>query len=239
MTTLVITPFVKDELKAFLKESPKSDLLTAYLFFLSKKLSINPILFVKEKTIYRSEDELIKRLEEEGKLYRETEIKIQFSQASVNEETKKIYICPYSGKAFGDNTYANPLDAIYDWVSKCPENTERVGGLKAKKFFVSEDVEVIKNYIQKRKEPIKKIVFSSVATGKLYNSKKAVIDNFKKSYFKPIPLIEVPHQNRYQIEDHLLQFIQNEIEESKISAFVEAVSEIKELAPYATQWIET
>lgn len=238
MTTTVITPSVKDELALFLKNNSKVDLLTAYLFFLSKKFNIEPVLYIKDKTIYRSEKELINHLDQEGKLYRQTEIKIQFSQQSVNEETKKIYICPFSGKAFGDNTYTNPLDAIYDWVSKCPENTERIGGLKAKKFFVSEDPEVIANYIQERKKPITKTVFSSVASGKLYNSKETVITDFKKHYLKSIPLTDVPNQNRFQIEDHFLQFIQQEIEESKVSAFVEAVSAIDELAKFASKWLE-
>ena len=194
MTTLVITPFVKDELAAFLKENPKVDLLTAYLFFLSRKHKIEPVIYLKDKTIYRSKDELLKRLEEEGKLYRETEIKIQFNKESVNEETTKIYICPFSGKAFGNNTFANPLDAIYEWVSNCPENTERVGGLKAKKFFVSEDPEVIKNYIQKRKEPIKKIVFSSIASGKLYNNKQTVIADFKRASSNRFLLLKFLHK---------------------------------------------
>jgi hypothetical protein len=238
MTTLVITPTVKDKLAAFLTTNPKTDLLTAYLFFLSRKLNINPVLYIKEKTIYMSEDDLLKRLEAEGKLYRETEIKIQFSKESVNENTSKVYICPYSGKVFGNNTHPNPLDAIYDWVSKCPENTERKGGLKVKKFFVSDDKEVISNYIQPRKEPIKKIVFSSVQSGKLYNSKKSAIEEFKKTAIKQIPLTEVPNQNRFQMEENLLKFIQEQIEESKITHFVEAVSEVEELASFANGWLE-
>ena len=96
MTTLVITPHVKDELADFLKKNPKVDLLTAYLFFLSCKNNIEPVIYLKEKTIYRSRDELLKQLEKEGTLYRETEIKIQFNKESVNDETTKIYICPFS-----------------------------------------------------------------------------------------------------------------------------------------------
>ena len=73
----------------------------------------------------------------------DTEIKIGQDTRSVNEQTKKIYICPFSGKVFGDNTHPNPQDAIYDWVSTCAENNERVGGLRVKRFFVSEDPEMI------------------------------------------------------------------------------------------------
>jgi len=238
MATLVITESLKDELLKFLKKNKKADLITTYLFYLEKKFNIKPVLFIRDKTIFQSQEEVIKNLEDQGKLWRETEIKIQQGQQSVNELTKKIYICPFTGKVFADNTHPNPQDAIYDWVSKCPENTERIGGLKAKRFFVSEDPDVIKNYIVKRKEPITKIVFSSVVTGKLFNSKAAVIDDFVKNQLKSIPLEEVPNQNRFQIEDAFLAFIQKQLEEVRINAFVEALSHVEEVESYLDQWLE-
>lgn len=238
MATLVISDTLKDELLKFLKKNRKADIVTTYLFFLEKKFNISPILFIRNKMIYQSQEELMRGLESQGKLWRETEIKIQYGQQSVNEHTKKIYICPFTGKVFGDNTHPNPQDAIYDWVSKCPENKERVGGLKAKRFFVSEDAEVIKNYIVKRKEPITKIVYSSAVTGKLFNSKQAVIEDFTKNQLKPIPLEEVPNQNRFQIEEGFLAFIQQQLDESKINAFAETLSELEEFAPYIDQWME-
>ena len=238
MTTLVITETLKDELLKFLKKNRKADLITTYLFFLEKKFNIKPVIFGREKMIYQSQDELIQKLESQGKLWRETEIKIQFGEESVNDQTKKIYICPFTGKVFGDNTHPNPQDAIYDWVSQCPENKERAGGLKVKRFFVSEDPEVIKNYIVKRKAAVTKIVFSSAITGKLFNSKAAVIDDFYKNQLKSLSLIEVPSQNRFQIEEHFLAFIQNQLEESKIAAFVESLSGIDEFASYMDQWLE-
>lgn len=238
MAGIVITDNLKEEILKFLKKNKKSDLITTYLYFLEKKFHIRPVLFAREKTIYQSQEDLIKRLEDQGKLWRETEIKIQLGQQSVNEQTKKVYICPFTGKVFGDNTHPNPQDAIYDWVSKCPENNERIGGLKVKRFFVSEDPEVIKNYIVKRKEPISKIVFSSAVTGKLFNSKQAVIEDFIKNQLKSLELVEVPNQNRYQIEEHFLHFIQTHLEESRISAFVEAASKIEELSSYLDQWLE-
>ena len=238
MATIAISETLKDELLKFLKKNRKADIVTTYLYFLEKKFNISPVLFIRDKMIFQSQEDLIKNLESQGKLWRETEIKIQYGQQSVNDQTKKIYICPFTGKVFGDNTHPNPQDAIYDWVSKCPENTERAGGLRVKRFFVSEDAEVIKNYIVKRKEPITKIVFSSVVTGKLFNSKHAVIEDFTKNQLKPLELVEVPNQNRYQIEEHFLSFIQQQLEESKISSFVEAASKIEELAPYLDQWLE-
>jgi hypothetical protein len=238
MAAFVITESLKDELVRFLNKNPKADLLTTYLYFLSKRYNIKPVLFIREKTIFQGQDELIKNLEAQGKIWREAEIKIEVGQPVVNEQTQKIYICPFSGKVFGDNTHPNPLDAIYDWVSKCPENTERQNGLKVKKFYVSEDKEVIKNYIQKRKEPIKKIVYSSVSSGKIFSSKESVIEDFKQNQLKEIPLIEVANQNRFQIEGQLLKFIQSNIHESKLAEFVEAVSDVKELESYAKSWLE-
>ena len=239
MANVVISDNLKDEVLKFLKKIKKADLITTYLYFLEKKFNIKPVLFAREKTIYQSQEDLVQRLEKDGKLWRETEIKIQVGQQSVNDSDSKNLYLPFYGKVFGDNTHPNPQDAIYDWVSKCPENTERARRPpRRKRFFVSEDPEVIKNYIVKRKEPITKIVFSSVVTGKLFNSKQAVIEDFIKNQLKPLELVEVPNQNRYQIEEHFLAFIQAQLDESKISSFVEAASKIDELAPYMDQWLE-
>lgn len=237
-TALSISAEQKAQLLKFLKKNRGADLVTAYLAFIETKFKLKPVLFPKEKKIYQSAEELIAKLEEQGKVWRETEITIQFGQQSVNEQTKKIYICPFTGKVFGDNTCPNPQDAIYDWVAKCPENTERIGGLPVKRFFVSEDPEVIKNYISKRKSAIKKVVFSSAITGKLFNSKDAVLDDFKKNYIKPLTLLEVQNQNRFEIEEGFLAFIQKYLIEEKITEFVEALSQHKEFEPYLEKWVE-
>lgn len=241
MTKIVITEEQKKDLEHFLNENRPAELLNTYLHFIEIKFQLAPVLFPKEKMIYQGEDDAVRRLEAEGKLWHETEIKIGFGQASVNEETTKIYICPFTGKVFGDNTHPNPQDAIYDWVSKCPENTERIGGLRVKRFFVSEDSEVIKSYIHKtkvRKEPIKKVVYSSVLSGKLFNSKQSVIDDFKRNYLKKLSLVEVQNQNKFTIEENFLAFIQKHLVEDKITAFVEAVAEFEEFMPYVERWIE-
>lgn len=238
MTKTVIPEGIKEQLLAFLKKHPRGDLITSYLFYLSKKFGIEPILFPREKMIYQSEKQLVDKLESEGRLWRETQIKIQFGRESVNDLTKKIYICPFTGKVFGDNTHPNPQDAIYDWVSKCPENTERSEGLRVKRFFVSEDPEVIKNYIIQRKEPITKTVYSSVITGKLFNSRHAVMEDFRKNHIKSVPLTDVPSQNRFEIEESFLAFIQDQLQEEKVAAFVEALASQEEFAPYTEQWLE-
>ena len=238
-TALSISAEQKNELLKFLKKNRTADLVTIYLLFVEEKYKLKPVLFPRDKKIYQSLDHLIQTLEKEGKLWRETEITVQFGQQSVNEETKKIYICPFTGKVFGDNTHPNPQDAIYDWVAKCPENKERVCGLPAKRFFVSEDPEVIKNYISVRKASIKKVVYSSAVTGKLFNSKAAVVEDFKKNHIKMLTLFEVQNQNRYEIEDGFLAFIQKHLSEERIAQFVEALSSIPEFTPYLEKWVES
>jgi hypothetical protein len=236
---LTITDEQKKDLLQFLKKNRNADLITIYLAFIEEKFHVKPILFPREKTIYQSVDDLIEKLEKQGKLWRETEITIQFGQQSVNEQTRKIYICPFTGKVFGDNTHPNPQDAIYDWVAKCPENKERIGGLPVKRFFVSEDPEVIKNYISERKASVKKVVYSSAITGKLFNSRQAIIEDFKKNYIKPLTMIEVQNQNRYQIDETFLHFIEKHLNEDKIASFVEALSKHPEFEHYLAKWVET
>lgn len=237
-TTFTVSQKQKDDLLQYLKKNRSSDLVMAYLHFVEKKYKLKPVLFPKDKMIFQSLDDLIETLESEGKLWREAEITIQFGKQSVNKETKKIYICPFTGKVFGDNTHPNPQDAIYDWVAKCKENTERVGGLPVKRFFVSEDPDVIKNYITERKSSVKKVVYSSAITGKLFNSKAAVIESFKRNSVKPLTLYEVQNQNRYEIEETFLAFIQEHLTEEKISQFVEVLAEYPEFATYLGKWIE-
>jgi hypothetical protein len=237
MTKLVIPKKIQTSLRKFLKSSRKPELIPSYLFYVGQCYNISPIAVPVEKTIFESEEKAIKLLEEEGKLWKETEIKIRFGERNVNEDTKKIYICPFTGKVFGDNTHPNPQDAIYDWVSSCPENTERSGGLKVKRFYVSEDPQVIKNYIKERKKTISKTVFSSAINGKLFNSKEAVIQDFQANYVKVISLVEVQNQNRFEIEDTFLDFLQNHLDETKISTFVENLAEIEDFVPYVEAWL--
>lgn len=241
MTKVVITDELKQILAHFLDETRPAELVNAYLCYLENKFNLQPVVFPKEKMIYQSSDELVRRLEAEGKLWHETEIKIGFSNLSVNEQTKKIYICPFTGKVFGDNTHPNPQDAIYDWVSKCPENTERVGGLRVKRFFVSEDMGVIKSYIEKnqpKKAMTTKVVYSSVLSGKLFSTKEAVIDDFKRNYIKKLSIMEVQNQNRYQIEENFLSFLKKQLVGDKITAFVEALAEFEEFLPDVERWVE-
>ncbi|MEI8126173.1 MAG: DUF2709 domain-containing protein, partial [Parachlamydiaceae bacterium] len=127
MTKSVINEEVKQSLQRFLEENGSAELVNTYLRYVELKFGLNPVLFLKDKMIFQSADDAVQHLEKEGKLWREAEIKIAFT-TQINDQTKKIYICPFTGKVFGDNTHPNPQDAIYDWVAKCPENKERIGG---------------------------------------------------------------------------------------------------------------
>lgn len=240
MSKVVISEHDREVLQRFLNENRPAELVNTYLFFIENKFNLQPVLYPKEKKIFQSSEDAVKSLEGEGKLWHEAEITVTFSNLSVNDQTTKIYICPFSGKVFGDNTHPNPQDAIYDWVSKCPENTERQGGLRVKRFYISEDPEVIKSYAAKTKpkEAVKKVVYSSVMSGKLFNSKAGVIEDFKKNYLKPLTLVEVQNQNRFEIEEHFLALLQKQLVEDKIAAFVEALAEFPEFAPYVERWIE-
>jgi hypothetical protein len=240
MAKVIITEELQTSLENFLRENRSAELLNTYLFFIEKKFNLQPVVCPKEKTIYQSADEAVRQLESENRLWHEAEIKIGFSNLSVNEHTKKIYICPFTGKVFADNTHPNPQDAIYDWVSKCPENTERLGGLRVKRFFTSEDPEVIQGYAAKvkPKEAITKKVFSSVISGKLFSSKEAVINDFKRSYLHTISLVEVQNQNKFQIENSFLAFIQKQLDEEKVAAFLEALAEIEQFQPFVVKWLE-
>jgi hypothetical protein len=239
MPKVSISQKMQQQLKSYLNRTKHADLIATYLYYVEQKNQLHPVLFIRDKMVYKNEEEATRLLEETGSLWRETEIKIGYTNSTVNDQTTKIYICPFTGKVFGDNTHPNPQDAIYDWVSKCPENTERVGGLRVKRFHISEDSEVIQNYASKfrPKAPMTKVVFSSAINGKLYHSKEAVIDDFKQNYLKPITLIEVQGQSRFEIEESFMRFIQEQLAEDKIAAFVEMLSEIEDFAPYVEEWL--
>lgn len=237
MVKVTISPKVKESLKKYLREHKKCDLVTAYLHFVEQTHNVQPIAFIPERIVFTNKAAALEILDHEGKISRETEIKITFENGSVNSETRKIYICPFSGKVFGDNTHPNPQDAIYDWVSHCKENNEFIGGLKAKRFYISEDPEVIKNYLSPPAKTITRKVYSSAVNGKLFNSKEAALADCLQHYFKPMSLAEVQNQNRYQMHESLLKILQEELDESKIEAFVEALSGDLNFKSYVDSWI--
>ncbi|MCH9612029.1 MAG: hypothetical protein S4CHLAM102_05120 [Chlamydiia bacterium] len=238
MSKTTVTSTDAKELEKFLKKHRGTELITAYLYYLEKKHKIQPALFLREKKIYKSVDEIVQTLEAQNKLWRETEIKILIGKQAVNEHTTRVYICPFSGKVFGNNTHPNPQDAIYDWVSKCPENTEREDGMRVKRYFVSEDPNVIKEYIKDRTKAITKTVYTSAVTGKLYKDKQTIIDDFKKNHIKLMEMTGVLSQNRFEIQEDFLAYIEEQLEEEHVSKFLEDLSKYEYFAPFIERWME-
>ena len=240
MNTSVLDPSHKDKLATYIQHHPDAQLITFYLYYISLRDNVQPVVFAPELQIYKSEEHLLSLLEKENKLYNETVVKLT-AQESVNERTKKIYICPFTGKVFGDNTHPNPQDAIYDWVSKCPENKERVKGLKVKRFYVSDDPDMIKEYFDKQQSdtdgPLTKTVYSSVSTGKLFATKNNAIKDLKTTGLKAISLDAIPEQNRYEIDPSFLEEIQEWLSESNLQSFLEKLSEYEEFEQAIEQWI--
>ena len=109
-----ISEKVKKELLSFLKDNRKADLILTYLYFVEKEFKLKPVAFIREKKIYQNLDELLNKLEKEGKLYRETEIKIQFGQQYVNEDTKK----KINKIDFIEKTFYKNYDVLKEYVKE-------------------------------------------------------------------------------------------------------------------------
>lgn len=55
---------------------------------------------------------------------------------------------------------------------------------------------------------------------------------------KPFPLDEIQNQNRFEIESGLLQYIQEQLAEDRVSEFIESLSQYEEFTPYIEKWLE-
>ena len=49
---------------------------------------------------------------------------------------------------------------------------------------------------------------------------------------------QVTTQNRFELHDDFLQFLESNLEDSKVSAFVETLSTRDEFTKYITKWME-
>lgn len=234
-----ISGSIKKKLLQFLRKQKKPELLASYLFYLEQDLGLRPVVFVRDKMIFKNPEDAVRILEEGKKIWRETEIQICSGKPEVNEQTKRIYICPFTGKVFADNVYANPQDAIYDWLTICPQNTERQSGVRVKRFLVSDDPKMIQEYIVPPKEPIIKTVFASTITGKLFHSLPALIEDFTANYLRPMSLEEVQNQNKFQLESSFLSLLQDCLVEDKIAEFVESLADDTDFHTYISQWVDS
>mgnify|MGYP003683027323 CR=1 FL=1 len=226
----------KKRILDYLQKHKGADLASVYFLFLEENYDIHPVVALNTRTIFPKGSDALAFLEKGGHIWKETLIKVSFDKAPVNAETTRIYLCPFTGKVFGNNTHPNPQDAIYDWVSNCESNSELTDGLPSKRFMVSDDPEMIKSYITPPKKTIEKRVFSSAGNGKLYNTKEAVIADFTANYLKPLSLLEVQNQNRFELHETLLAFLQEQLDESKVTAFVEALGEDEKFHSAIALW---
>jgi hypothetical protein len=237
--TLAITPEQKTHLLNFLKKNKNVTPLMGYCAFLEDKYHLKLVICPRENVICQTMADMVEYLESEGKLWRQTECAIQYSRPRVDEDTKQIYICPHCNWAVGDNT-KYPTDAICDHVKKCPKNTEKIGGLPSDRFTISKDPQEIKKHIPERKSQMQKVVFTShFDPKKVFISKQAVIDDFKKSYAKPASLNEaasavLEEKAAPVIEEKLKNFINQHIQE--FEAFIQSLSECEEFVPYLKKW---
>ncbi|MEC8306878.1 MAG: DUF2709 domain-containing protein [Chlamydiota bacterium] len=236
LESLTLLPEEKENMLRFFNKAKEDDLLTSYLHFMAMHEGITPVLLIKKKIIFKTQEEAVQYARDKGILCHETVLHIQQGSPDVDEETRKIYICPFSGKVFGDNTHPHPQDAIYDWVANCPENNEWKGGVKSKRFLTSEDPSLIDNYREERKEAIERRVFSSGVTGTLFNSAEAVYEDFITHQIKPMAFEKVPTQNRFLIEESFMEWIQEILSEERVGEFVEAMRKEGEFAEQVAAW---
>ena len=89
MGKIVLSEQEREKLLKFLEDNRPPELVNTYMYFLEERYHIAPVLFPKNKTIYMSADEAVKRLEKEGQIYHETKIKIGTDSRTVNEKTKE------------------------------------------------------------------------------------------------------------------------------------------------------
>lgn len=223
-------------LETYLKKNKTADLLTAYLYWVQHTLHLAPVAYINNKMIYATEAAAVDALEKEGKLWREATITITFGKDRVNDQTTKVFICPHTGHAFGNNTSANPQDEIYDWVAR--HRPADVSPADPIHFLVSEDPDVIRSYITHERTTRTKTVFSSFVSGKLFDNKKNVLKDFVKNYLKPISLVETQRQNRFEIAPDLLEMLQEQLKEQHIANFIEQLSVVDFFQPHIQRWLE-
>lgn len=230
-TQFTISPEHRNELLKFLKKHPNADAVEGYCAHIEQKLKLKPMACPREKVIGKSLDDLIQFLDSQGKISRETEHTFHHGKQTVNVSTVKVYICPFCHIGIGNNMDAFPADRMYDHVSKCSKNTTLGDGVPLKSFSVSEDPEMIAEFITERKASVKKIVHT--VGSKVYSSKEAVLEDFKKNQIKPMTFYEVVLNPReFEIEKRLSAVIEEYVNEEKIIAFLETLSKHPEFEPY-------
>lgn len=235
---MIIEETVEKDIQKYLTEKREVEVLSAYFFFLEKVHTLSPVLSLKDKVIYSTKEHALQTLEEKNALWKEVKVLVKKGNFHVNEYTKKIYICPFSGKVFGDNTHPNPQDAIYHWVANCPENKENDHGMKTKRFYVSEDPKMIKKYLDLKVNDEVRVVYSSLASRKLFQDREGIRKEYEKKYLSQISLEESYEQEKYQLEAELSELLKRELVEEKVQEFAYALSQRELIYPLIRHWFE-
>jgi hypothetical protein len=65
-----------------------------------------------------------------------------------------------------------------------------------------------------------------------------VIKDLLDNHIKHIPMKQVTTQNRFELHPDFLKFLELNLEDSKVSSFVETLSDRDEFTKYITKWME-
>ena len=63
MVKTVMSEEQRSALQQFLKKNPQAELISTYLYFIEKKFNIKPVLFVRDKIIFQSTEDIVKNLQ--------------------------------------------------------------------------------------------------------------------------------------------------------------------------------
>lgn len=237
---LKITPALKESLMKFSKSHPHSSIEEAFLLVVLEHIAdVHPVLYVPEKLIYQNQSVLSKHLdylERSGMLYREAQVIVKKEEDSVNSETTKVFINPFNNAVFGNNCFLHAEDEIVNSVATCPENTERAGGVKAIRYFVSTDPKVIHSYIHATSVPTVKTMFICNRTKKLFATKEGAKEEALKGQIKELSMLEMGIQKRNSPQSEFLSFLEKAITEEGLANFIAAIQKDKDLLPLLERW---
>lgn len=239
MQTLETLETIKqnDEIIASIKRmcSKKGiDFTEVYLSIVRELYDIDPVYYVQNKTLYKNREDARRHLCEHGNAIETLKIVVHEEAPAVDENTSKIYICPFSGKVFGNNMFSHPEDAIYDWVAKLPNNEISNSGVRKKRFFVSTDRALIVSYLHPSEKQFK-IVYKIQGSGNLFLSQEDAELHLINS-LGSMSLKNVLNQNKLVLEPSFLSLCQELLEESCIQKVSAILNDIPQLSEFNHIW---
>eukprot|EP00105_Crassostrea_gigas_P044026 XP_019928174.1 PREDICTED: uncharacterized protein LOC109620371 [Crassostrea gigas] len=212
----------------------KGEFTELFLNFITLEYDIRPVLYLGNRTIYRTPEEAFEKLTKNDEAYTCIKLNTVGHKPEVDNETTKIFICPFSGKVFGNNMFLHPEDVIYEWVMNCPENKVGKSGMKERRFYVSEDPKLISSY--KKEEVVEtKEVFKSISSKKLFLSQEDAIEDVKKS-LKPMSISEVVSQKKHKLDDDFIELLQKVLDEDYTQQVFDAMLSCEGLKGITSKW---